>query len=70
VLLGVDTRSGSGKAACCLLLLHLTSGGAQARDARADVVLLKREALDAAAAAPGGAEAMLEQLRYVLSGDD
>jgi hypothetical protein len=33
-------------------------------------VLLKREALDAAAAAPGGAEAMLEHLRYVLSGED
>ena len=42
----------------------------QAREAGADVVLLKREALDAASEMPGGAEALLERLRYRLSGDD
>ncbi len=42
----------------------------QAREAGADVVLLKREALDAASEMPGGAEALLERLRYALSGDD
>lgn len=45
-------------------------GLTQAREAGADVVLLKREALDAAREMPGGAEAMLERLRYALSGDD
>ena len=45
-------------------------GLAQARKAGADVVLLKREALDAASDMPGGVPAMLERLRYALSGDD
>lgn len=45
-------------------------GLSQAREAGADVVLLKREALHAASEMPGGVEAMLERLRYALSGDD
>ena len=53
-------------------LWHVTRVGglAQAREAGADVVLLKREALDAASDMPGGVPAMLERLRYALSGDN